>query len=694
MKNFYNSNPLLLMTPSAPIAFKSMYGRILKQTMLLVLSMLLLSLNSFGQGTNLVYQFTSTQSGKWEVPATWGKTASGTPVAGTHYPSPTDDVKIMNGHIVTIESGEYSCKNLTLVGGGGNPKEGGQLILGDFDDQTITAVAKLNLANLKFSIANGKPKERATLRMGYNGYLTVSESIYKISITGNGKDESLTNSTTNSDIFYSFRRASTIEYRGSTQSIFNFNVISVTDNNVTETSTTYGNLILSGSGVKTPVAGLEVRSNLSVTSGATFEASTFTHTISGNWTNSGTLNSITSTVILNGTSKSITSTGTGAFNNLTVSNGTSSMTTNIIVNKELRVESTVLETGTSTLFLGSTANLMSLETATAHIRGNVQTTRNLITPTGELFGNIGIRITDFPSDINAVTVKRVTGTAFVSANSNSSVLRQFHLTTPGATATNVFNATIDMRFPDYELGAPVGTASYDIFRQNLDNSIENLPKTETADPTYNYKLAKADRKYGRYTLANRITPLPVELTWFKAQRQAQGVLLTWETASEKENKGFEVQASKDGKSFSKIAFVESRVVNSSVTQRYSYIDKAPVVAGTRYYRLAQVDLDGTTTYSSLKIVDMSTKIVAAAAFPNPFAEGQEVSVRLPQGGESRLVNIVLTNTLGQVVYEQQAQVQDGEVELSVNTAKANAKGLYLLNVIDNGTKYTFKLVKK
>lgn len=172
------------------------------------------------------------------------------------------------------------------------------------------------------------------------------------------------------------------------------------------------------------------------------------------------------------------------------------------------------------------------------------------------------------------------------------------------------------------------------------------------------------------------------------------MLLTWETASEKENKGFEVQVSANGKNFNKAAFVESKVVNSSVAQRYSFTDNATVAVGMRYYRLAQVNLDGTTTYSNIKAVDMATKTLAAAAYPNPFAEGQEVAVRLPQGGESRQVNLVLTNTMGQVVLEQQTQVQDGQVELALYTAKANAKGLYLLNVIDNGTKYTFKLVKK
>lgn len=199
---------------------------------------------------------------------------------------------------------------------------------------------------------------------------------------------------------------------------------------------------------------------------------------------------------------------------------------------------------------------------------------------------------------------------------------------------------------------------------------------------------------GQLRLLKDQFPLPIELTWFKAQHQAQGVQLTWETASVKENKGFEVQVSTNGKSFKKIAFVESNAVNSSVAQHYSYTDNSPLAFGTRYYRLVQVDFDGTSTYSNIRAVDMDAKIMATATFPNPLADDQEVTVRLPQGRESRQVSVVLTNTLGQVVLEQQVQVQNGQVEFAVNTARANAKGMYLLDVIDNGTKYIFKLLKK
>jgi hypothetical protein len=630
---------------------------------------------------------------------TWGKTAAG------DYPKSTNDVYISNGHAVTILSGAFNCRSLRIYAGSGNPKTGGQIIIGDTTN-VVTSEAILILSNVMFETTNGKPKERATLRMARNGYLTVSGAITKGKFQGNNTPDY----TNNADIFYRFSSTSTIEYSGADQNIFNFYEMAATS--TVETATTYDNLTLSGTGTKTPVAGLGVRGNMKVNSGSTFAASTFTHTITGNientgtinaasstiniegnWSNSGTFTAGTSTIALNGSNKTITSTitGTGAFNNLTVSNGTTSMTTDITVNGELRVENTILQTGTNTLFLGTTSNFMTLETATSHVKGTIQTTRSLSTEQGQTFGNIGVRITSSPSAISTVTVKRVTGAPFVS-NNNESVLRQFHITTSDASATGLGTAALEMRFPDYEVNGGSGTTAYDIYRQDLNGLLEKLAGSAATDPqSYNYKLDNA-QKFGLYTLFSNMAPLPVELAWFRVARQAKGVQLTWETASEVENSGFEVQVSADGKNFKKVDFVQSRAGNSSVAQRYIYLDTKTSSFGTRYYRLAQIDFDGTTTYSSIKAVTIDGSPVTVAAYPNPFTEGQQVALNLP-AGESRRVSLVLTNALGQVVYNEQAQVQEGQDELLVNTAKANAKGIYLLNVIDNGTKYTLKLVK-
>ena len=242
-----------------------------------------------------------------------------------------------------------------------------------------------------------------------------------------------------------------------------------------------------------------------------------------------------------------------------------------------------------------------------------------------------------------------------------------------------------MNFPGYELGA----GAYTIYRITGSNNeiVESLTNDFANDSDFKYRLNNA-QKFGMYTLGNTVTPLPVELVSFKAQRHVQGVHLTWMTASEKDNSGFEVQASTDGKKFQKIGFVKSDVGTSSMTQRYSFLDMK-AVSGTRYYRLAQIDLDGTTTYFAIRAVALDGTQGEVAAYPNPFEE--VVTVRL-NGVEARNVSVTLTNAMGKVMLAQQGETAGSTV--TVNTSGITAKGVYLLHVVDNGEKHTFKLMKK
>ncbi len=192
-----------------------------------------------------------------------------------------------------------------------------------------------------------------------------------------------------------------------------------------------------------------------------------------------------------------------------------------------------------------------------------------------------------------------------------------------------------------------------------------------------------------YRITNTsIVPLPVELISFKAQRHAQGVQLTWATASEQDNRGFEVQVSTDARAFQNLGFVRSEVGTTSMAQRYSFLDTR-AVSGTRYYRLAQVDLDGTTTLSSVQAVSLDGGNGVVAAYPNPFEE--VVTVKL-NGTEPRKVKATVMNVHGQLIADQLIETSGNTV--TVNTAHVTQKGIYFLHVVDSdGTKHTFKLMK-
>ena len=138
--------------------------------------------------------------------------------------------------------------------------------------------------------------------------------------------------------------------------------------------------------------------------------------------------------------------------------------------------------------------------------------------------------------------------------------------------------------------------------------------------------------------------LPVELSFFTAKRTSTMTTLEWATESEKDNDYFAVEASIDGQNWKTITEVSGKG-NSIETTHYSCDDKARYPIGIIYYRLKQVDFDGTSSYSDIEVVKneaghTSGKLTIA---PNPVASQFNIIL------EEQIDNptITLINTLGQ-----------------------------------------------
>ena len=117
-------------------------------------------------------------------------------------------------------------------------------------------------------------------------------------------------------------------------------------------------------------------------------------------------------------------------------------------------------------------------------------------------------------------------------------------------------------------------------------------------------------------------PLPVELTAFTAtSRDAGQVVLRWSTASELNNDRFDVQRSADGQQFTTLGTVRGQG-SSTVPHAYSYHDELLLASPTRcYYRLRQVDTNGTSTFSPVRTVLVAGAAPALRVFPTLAAEG-------------------------------------------------------------------------
>ena len=123
--------------------------------------------------------------------------------------------------------------------------------------------------------------------------------------------------------------------------------------------------------------------------------------------------------------------------------------------------------------------------------------------------------------------------------------------------------------------------------------------------------------------------LPVELVAFSYQVSEGKVNLSWQTATETNNRGFEIQRSNDGTNWITIGFVEG---NGTTTEsnKYSFSDK-PLVNGTYYYRLKQYDFNGRFEYS--KIIEAEFLIInnftLEQNYPNPFNPATTIGYELP-----------------------------------------------------------------
>jgi hypothetical protein len=111
--------------------------------------------------------------------------------------------------------------------------------------------------------------------------------------------------------------------------------------------------------------------------------------------------------------------------------------------------------------------------------------------------------------------------------------------------------------------------------------------------------------------------LPVELTRFEAARTGSGVMLEWDTATETNNAGFEVQHQTDSGSWSTLSFVEGTGTTSS-PQNYTYT-ATELEYGTHQFRLVQVDQDGTRHEKSPVEIDLSldSAYKISEVYPNP-----------------------------------------------------------------------------
>jgi dienelactone hydrolase len=192
------------------------------------------------------------------------------------------------------------------------------------------------------------------------------------------------------------------------------------------------------------------------------------------------------------------------------------------------------------------------------------------------------------------------------------------------------------------------------------------------------------------------SPLPVTVTEFRAEPQGAGVLLSWATAQEQNSAGFEVEASADGRQYQRLGFVASAAPNSTTLQQYRFRDEQPGPAGLRYYRLRQLDLDGTASYFGPRAVllQRSKAALSLSVAPNPSSTDEAVAfisapAELPAGAQ-----LQVRDATGRLLFSRALKVVGGTVRVPLPQLAAQPAGVYVLELRAAGQQWRTRLVKQ
>jgi len=183
-------------------------------------------------------------------------------------------------------------------------------------------------------------------------------------------------------------------------------------------------------------------------------------------------------------------------------------------------------------------------------------------------------------------------------------------------------------------------------------------------------LTKTGQTGTEYALATfNGDPLPVELAFFTATINGNNVELRWRTETEVNNYGFDIERSTDKLNWEQLVFIEGHG-NSNSPKEYNYIDSEISESGKYYYRLKQIDNDGTYEYSELVTANVGVpdRYSLSQNYPNPFNPVTRIDFTLP---ENQKVVLKIYNMLGELVRE----IINKETEAGSYSIKFNSTGL-------------------
>jgi hypothetical protein len=230
-------------------------------------------------------------------------------------------------------------------------------------------------------------------------------------------------------------------------------------------------------------------------------------------------------------------------------------------------------------------------------------------------------------------------------------------------------------------GLPTDASSYTTLTQTNSTTFNIIDQNIEVNKNYTYRIQTISgpgwgSMWGNEATAYVPSTIPVELTSFTSSLNENDVTLNWQTATETNNSGFQVERSKmleaRSEEWENIGFVNGTGTTTE-PQSYSFIDKNMEI-GKYQYRLKQMDYDGSFEYSNTIEVEINTplKFSLEQNYPNPFNPSTTIKFSIPAVGTRLALSVqlkvydVLGNEIATLVNEEKPA---GNYEVEFNSVE-------------------------
>lgn len=336
--------------------------------------------------------------------------------------------------------------------------------------------------------------------------------------------------------------------------------------------------------------------------------------------------------------------------------------------------------GTESIYYSAAGTIATapIEASTAPVGCGLSNSQTMNAAGDFVFGTTGVTLTapagaTFPGDVVASRIDNLPNGLPVATNTSQKYWVIRHYGTPGFTPLTSYSFSNIGTISATDIATPSNLKLYKRGSNDFDAtwgaefcSASSAVGGPSNKATFNCPISS----FSQFIIASTSGSLPVTFTSVKVKEQGNHAMVTWKTTSEMNNDYFVVERSADAVQFSELGKVQAKEGRENAIREYEFLDVNP--EAQNYYRVKQVDHDGTSSYSN--IVSLNRLQNQVKAYPNPVQGNGILSVDLPakiRGVKARLLNVIGTEVYTITI--------DNEVKIDIDMRKLTP-GVYVLEV--------------